>query len=533
MNNCNRDNMADIMVHSADNSPRREVYRCGMLSPVLGPRSSFRMNSELKHSRSDDLILQGAPYTPADMQHGISDAALQIQKDACVVYDDDVSDHRMSVANYESPIVTQDLNPVPLLKLTGDFTPESSNKRCSVVERVDPEDSIGDIISQNDFYRFVLFKRHYEKYLDISRKYEEARSLAYYLEEKYHEIKAERDSSIDTHHELEKQLVTRDLELHEKEEELFLQLEKVIRLEEDCEKLRTEKDKMVKWMDRLEREKNEAYKQLRLQAESSEVTRRNLERARMDAYRQFSEIAAEKDTLEKENSRLKEVLEDLGRKADLYHTNSRQASQKAKRVELEVNELKLMAKQSATLNSQLQKGMKHLATCRRKKCSVCSYTRSTFGGYTTNGDKSSKLIGSCFPLDEFRRSASRMSTSDIELECAKLAERLSACSFPHTPPTTPERSIASGSLSRFVSYIDDAFSSASEDEETGDDVKCISDRRQFSLDSGISSASATPTDPNKLPSVERGAFNRSIKWTSSFRKIIRRVSSKKPNSNES
>lgn len=30
---------------------------------------------------------------------------------------------------------------------------------------------------------------------------------------------------------------TRDLELHEKEEELFLQLEKVVRLEEDCEKV--------------------------------------------------------------------------------------------------------------------------------------------------------------------------------------------------------------------------------------------------------------------------------------------------------
>jgi hypothetical protein len=113
-------------------------------------------------------------------------------------------------------------------------------------------------------------------------------------------FQAERDSLIDTHHELEKQLVTRDLELHEKEEELFLQLEKVIRLEEDCEKLRTEKDKMVKWKDRLEREKNEAYKQLRLQAESSEITRRNLERARLDAFRQFSEIAAEKDTLERE-----------------------------------------------------------------------------------------------------------------------------------------------------------------------------------------------------------------------------------------
>jgi len=152
--NCKRDTMADIMVHSADNSPRREVYRCGMLSPVLGPRTTFRMNGELKHSRSDDLILQGAPYTPPDMQHGISDAAFQIQKDACVVYDDDVTDHRMSVACYDSPVVPEP-NSTPLLKLTGDFSSDGANKRSSVIDRIDPEDSIGDIISQNDFYRYL------------------------------------------------------------------------------------------------------------------------------------------------------------------------------------------------------------------------------------------------------------------------------------------------------------------------------------------------------------------------------------------
>ncbi|KAG8233226.1 hypothetical protein J437_LFUL012431 [Ladona fulva] len=36
---------------------------------------------------------------------------------------------------------------------------------------------------------FVLFKKHYEKYINISQKYEEARNIAYYLEEKYHEVK--------------------------------------------------------------------------------------------------------------------------------------------------------------------------------------------------------------------------------------------------------------------------------------------------------------------------------------------------------
>lgn len=38
-------------------------------------------------------------------------------------------------------------------------------------------------------FRFVLFKKHYDEYLDISQKYEEARTISYYLEEKYHEVK--------------------------------------------------------------------------------------------------------------------------------------------------------------------------------------------------------------------------------------------------------------------------------------------------------------------------------------------------------
>lgn len=37
--------------------------------------------------------------------------------------------------------------------------------------------------------RFVLFKRHYDKYVALSAKYEEAKDIAYYLEERYHEVK--------------------------------------------------------------------------------------------------------------------------------------------------------------------------------------------------------------------------------------------------------------------------------------------------------------------------------------------------------
>jgi hypothetical protein len=56
-------------------------------------------------------------------------------------------------------------------------------------------------------------------------------------------------------------------------------------------------------------------------------------------------------------------------------------------VPLQVTELKFVARQSATLNNQFKKGMKHLAICKRKKCSVCAYTKATFGDYTERGSE--------------------------------------------------------------------------------------------------------------------------------------------------
>jgi hypothetical protein len=50
-------------------------------------------------------------------------------------------------------------------------------------------------------------------------------------------LQAERDGLTRARQELERKLETKELELHEKEEELFLQLEKVVRLEEDFEKV--------------------------------------------------------------------------------------------------------------------------------------------------------------------------------------------------------------------------------------------------------------------------------------------------------
>ncbi|KAG8266383.1 hypothetical protein J6590_073886 [Homalodisca vitripennis] len=205
--------MTDLLIQTASSSPpRSDSFRYGLLdgcrSPIIARYTGFEDRpsglglSDLKHSKSDDLVLQSAPVAAPEMHHGISDAAIQIQKEACVVYEDDIS-VLPSVLPKSLPVYYSDSETsnvtkcAPMeksvLKITGDFGSDGPSRRSSrhigLYDRLDPEDSIRDIISENDFYRFVLFKRHYEKYLDISQKYEEARNIAYYLEEKYHEIK--------------------------------------------------------------------------------------------------------------------------------------------------------------------------------------------------------------------------------------------------------------------------------------------------------------------------------------------------------
>lgn len=105
----------------------------------------------------------------------------------------------------------------------------------------------------------MLFKKHYDKYLHLSQKYEEARNIAYYLEEKYHEVKVsrflsarafklkrrrlffalqtERDDLLQQRERLSRRLESNECLLREKEDEVFLQLERVVYLEEQCDKV--------------------------------------------------------------------------------------------------------------------------------------------------------------------------------------------------------------------------------------------------------------------------------------------------------
>ena len=167
--------MTDLLISSRSNSCENFWY-CSKdtFQPLIKPRYNFEESKhspeypELVHSKSDDLILQNAPLMEPEIHHGISDAAIQIQKDACVVYDDDIvpsrnskllslycSDSEMNTISSEK----RDTEPeIPVLKLTGCFddsecSSHRNSKYIDVSDKVDPECSIRDIISKNDFYK--------------------------------------------------------------------------------------------------------------------------------------------------------------------------------------------------------------------------------------------------------------------------------------------------------------------------------------------------------------------------------------------
>ncbi|EEB19596.1 hypothetical protein Phum_PHUM580850 [Pediculus humanus corporis] len=254
-------------------------------------------------------------------------------------------------------------------------------------------------------------------------------------------------------------------------------------------------------------------------------------------------------------------------------------------LEKEVSELKLAARQTATLNSQLKKAMKHLATCRRKKCSVCAYTKASFGEYAGRNDK--KLFA-CFqsPFQDLRNWMRPVPGQldpldkclpDFEYPSSCLDKSLDTCPGLDQQPS-PYHSVRSDysfrrtySLGRggtcmsspspcpslplscltnpHISYIDEtstvseSSSDSGQGEESYNIPPCagessynVSACTAFSSDSGFSSELYDPkqqtvTSSSGSTNSTTGAkckLERS-KWTASFRKLINRVS-RKPSS---
>ncbi|XP_011313519.1 reticulocyte-binding protein 2 homolog a-like, partial [Fopius arisanus] len=179
---------------------------------------------------------------------------------------------------------------------------------------------------------------------------------------------AERDRLEESRRALEKRLEGRETELRDKEEELFLHLERSLRLDDEIERLKAERDACIAAREQLEREQTSALRQLQLQATQNEITRRNLERARQDVVRQATVIRAERDALERENVVLKEKL------------RVEQVELGAERRRREEG-IAVLTHEAATLRHaarHLRAAAVHATSCRRRRrCSVCLYAKRT------------------------------------------------------------------------------------------------------------------------------------------------------------
>lgn len=119
--------MTELIVSRGDTFPRSflDSYRSGRTT-------NEQFYHDLKSSKSDELVLQNSSDIPVieEIHHGHSENLL---------------DNSTYTPTCESDY----------LEKTDMLLPRSHRKKVSVYDRVDPEDSIRDIVTENDFYRYV------------------------------------------------------------------------------------------------------------------------------------------------------------------------------------------------------------------------------------------------------------------------------------------------------------------------------------------------------------------------------------------
>ncbi|EZA60208.1 Reticulocyte-binding protein 2-like protein a [Ooceraea biroi] len=490
---------------------------------------------EMRHSRSEDLLgtISRSPSPIVDLPTTTSEddliAASALRESG--IYDEAVGG--MGLAGPSRRIL-------------------SSPPRAMGVP-VDPEDSIRDIVTENDLYRYVLFKRHYDKYVDLSEKYKEAKSIAYYLEERYHEIKAERDKLEEARRNLERRLEGCETELRGKEDELFLQLERSLRLEEEVERAKAERDSYLEAQDRLEQQRESAFRRLQMQLEQNEITRRDLERARQDVIRQATVIRAERDTLERENEVLRQRLrleqDELG------------AERRRREEGVAALTRETIALKHATRH--LTAATFHATSCRnRRRCSICTYARHTFATVDNYRDNGKLLQCLQTPLQDLRSwlrpsATSSAGTSRVPRIGSTIADR-EICYIDDSSVdsssngSTNSRSCSSSTSSSNSAYDDEAYPSTpiAEPSLSSATSSVPHTARAFSSDSGFSSeigdrrsrcfeniASSTSSSSGKSRNISESLDSNEVddqggvvgrdglvrsRWTSSFRRLLGR-----------
>ncbi|TGZ52558.1 Reticulocyte-binding protein 2-like protein [Temnothorax longispinosus] len=430
-----------------------------------------------------------------------------------------------------------------------------------------------DVYNERRVSAYVLFKRHYDKYVDLAEKYKEAKSVAYYLEERYHEIKepgtslipyrasyteggrfqarteVERDRLEEARRHLERRLEGCETELRGKEDELFLQLERSLRLEEEIERAKAERDSYMEAQHRLEQQRESAFRRLRMQLEQNEVTRRDLERARQDVIRQATIIRIERDTLERENEMLRQRLrveqDELG------------AERRRREEGVAALTRETIALKHATRH--LSAATFHATSCRnRRRCSICIYARRTFANIDNYRDKWCLQT----PLQDLRNwlrpTVSSACSSRVPQIESSIADREisyidDSSADSSSNGSTNSRSCSSSTSSSNSAYDDDAYPSTpiAEPSLSSATSSVPHTARAFSSDSGFSSeigdrrsrcfdnvASSTSSSSGKSRNVsesldsneinDQGASGRDgltrSRWTSSFRRLLGRKS---------
>ncbi|XP_011495535.1 PREDICTED: coiled-coil domain-containing protein 57-like [Ceratosolen solmsi marchali] len=335
---------------------------------------------------------------------------------------------------------------------------------------------------------------------------------------------AERDKLEETRRQLERRLEGCEAELKDKEEELFLQLERSLRLEDEVERARQEREVCLEARERLEREQTSALRQLQIQSAQNEITRRSLERARQEVVRQATAIRAERDALERENEALKEKL----------RVEQDELGEERRRNEEGVAALTHEATTLRHAARHLRAAALHATSCRRRRrCSVCLYARRTFQD-----------------VDDYRDDGKLFKCLQAPLQDLRTWLR------PGTPAALPPLRTSSPLEGGTISYIDDSGTSSEDEAYSNTPAAEVSlsstvssapaTARAFSSDSGFSSetgdrrsrsyecgnssrkiSESSSSEPGDAASAQRlGTFTRS-RWTSSFRKLLGRKSKAK------
>lgn len=128
--------MTELLVSRGDTFPR------SFLDTYRSSRASEQFYNDLKSSKSDELVLQNSDDIPVvtqqEINHGHSENLLETSStsNTCL-----------------SPTEGDFLDKPDVMIL-----PRSSHnrRRPTGYDRVDPEDSIRDIVTENDFYRYLF-----------------------------------------------------------------------------------------------------------------------------------------------------------------------------------------------------------------------------------------------------------------------------------------------------------------------------------------------------------------------------------------